>query len=204
VVLNKKKVSRYLGEYKHVVRDQAYTMEQIETALQTADTRTRMMILLLVSTGARIGSLSSLVFRNIRRIPEYGLYRITFYEDTNSENYTFTTRECATTGIDNYLLYRQRSGERITFNENMNRWEPADTPLIRQQFDINDRLQARHPKPMTTHAVRMVLTIHLVKCGIRQFEHPTAPNSSNRIRKTIPLFNGFRKRAISTFIDAGT
>jgi integrase len=186
------------------VRDQAFTMEQIETALQTADTRTRMMILLLVSTGARIGSLSSLVFRNIRRIPEYGLYRITFYEDTNSENYTFTTRECATTGIDNYLLYRQRSGERITFNENMNRWEPADTPLIRQQFDINDRLQARHPKPMTTHAVRMVLTIHLVKCGIRQFEHPTAPNSSNRIRKTIPLFNGFRKRAISTFIDAGT
>ena len=32
-------------------------------------------------------------------------------------------------------------------------------------------------------------------------EHPTAPNSSNRVRKSIPLFKGFRKRVISTFIE---
>ena len=35
IVLNKKKIARYYGEYKRVVRDQAYSTEQIQTVLQT-------------------------------------------------------------------------------------------------------------------------------------------------------------------------
>ena len=65
VVLNRKKVSRYLGEYKRVVRDEAYTTEHIQRALQNADSRMRMIILLLSSTGARIGSLPGLMLRNL-------------------------------------------------------------------------------------------------------------------------------------------
>jgi integrase len=57
VVLNKKKVHRYLGEYKRVVKDTAYTNEQIQQLLQNADQRMRMIILLLASTGCRILSL---------------------------------------------------------------------------------------------------------------------------------------------------
>jgi hypothetical protein len=56
VVLNRKKVSRYLGEYKRVVKDNAYTTEQIQQMLQNADIRMRMILLLLTSTGARIGA----------------------------------------------------------------------------------------------------------------------------------------------------
>jgi hypothetical protein len=83
-------------------------------------------------------------------MPDYGLYRITFYEGTNNEYYTFTTRECAKTGIDNYLNYRQRRGEKIALSSNLNRWEPEDTPLIRQSFDMNDSFQAaRQVKPIT-------------------------------------------------------
>ena len=57
VILNRRKVSRYMGEYKRVIKDHTYTTEQIQQALQTADVRVRMVILLLSSTGARIGSL---------------------------------------------------------------------------------------------------------------------------------------------------
>lgn len=60
VTLNKKKVFRYLGEYKRVVKDKAYTTDQIRQALQNADQRMRMIILLLASTGCRIGALPSL------------------------------------------------------------------------------------------------------------------------------------------------
>ena len=74
----------------------------------------------------------------------------------------FVTRECATTGIDNYLEYRKRSGENISFNQNTNRWEPEDTPLIRLQFDINDILQVRHQiKPMTLGGLRIAIYYHL-------------------------------------------
>jgi hypothetical protein len=47
VVLNRKKVSRYLGEYKRIVKDNAYTTEQIQQMLQNADIRMRMILLLL-------------------------------------------------------------------------------------------------------------------------------------------------------------
>lgn len=122
VVLNRKKVSRYMGEYRRVAKDGAYTTEQIQTALQNADARMRMIILLLASTGCRVGALPALTLGNLTKIPDYGLYKVTFYEGTNNEYYTFTTRETAQTGIDN-------------------------ASLIRQQFDINDLLQVKQPKP---------------------------------------------------------
>jgi hypothetical protein len=202
VVLNRKKVSRYLGEYKRIVKDNAYTTEQIQQMLQNADIRMRMILLLLTSTGARIGALPSLVLGNLTRLPEYGIYRVLFYEDSSSEYYNFTTRECASTGIENYLLYRQRCGERISFNEELQKWEPEDTPLIRLQFDVNDVLQIRHSQPITLNAIRVIMGNHLVKSGIRKIEHPTA-NSLNRVRKSVPLTNGFRKFTISNFVRAG-
>lgn len=39
VVLNKRKISRYFGEFRKVVKDRAYTAEEIYKALQTADQR---------------------------------------------------------------------------------------------------------------------------------------------------------------------
>ena len=113
VILNRKKVVRYIGEYKKVVRDSAYTIEQIQQILANTDQRMRCIILLLTSTGCRIGALPSLRLGHLTSLPKYGLYKVVFYEGTNNEYYTFTTRECASTGIDNYLSYRQRCGERI-------------------------------------------------------------------------------------------
>jgi site-specific recombinase XerD len=59
VVLNRKKVSRYLGEYKRIVKDGAYNTEQVQAALQNADARMRMIILILSSTGMRMNIIHS-------------------------------------------------------------------------------------------------------------------------------------------------
>jgi integrase len=202
VLLNKKKVFRYLGEFKRVVKDKAYTTEQIRQALQNADQRMRMIILLLASTACRIGALPALTLGNLTKLPDYDLYKITFYEGTNNEYYTFCTREAAQTGIDPYLLYRQRCGEKIKFNEKLNRWEPEETPLIRLSFDGTDSFQAsRQVKPIALQGLRMALSLHLVRSGLRIVEHPT--EHSKRVRKSIKMANGFRKHVISTFIDAG-
>jgi integrase len=200
--LNKKKVFRYLGEYKRVIKDKTYTTEQIRQALQNADQRMRMIILLLASTACRIGALPALTLGDLTKIPDHGLYKITFYEGTNNEYYTFCTREAAQTGIEPYLLYRQRCGEKISFNQDLNRWEPEDTPLIRLTFDATDSFQAsRQVRPIALQGLRMALGLHLVRSGLRQVEHPT--EHSKRVRKSIKMANGFRKHVISTFIDAG-
>jgi hypothetical protein len=107
----------------------------------------RMILLILSSAGARIGSLPDLVLGNLTKLSAYGLYKIDFYEGTNHEYYSFTTREAAA-GIENYLSYRQRSGEKITFNEKTQTWEPYDAPLIWLSFDVNDMLKVRNPKPI--------------------------------------------------------
>jgi integrase len=203
VVLNRKKVSRYLGEFKRMVRDEAYSNDMIYTALQNVDHRMRCVILLLASTGCRIGALPSLTLGNLTKLPDYGMYKIVFYEGTSSENYTFCTRECAKTGIDNYLNYRKRCGEKIAFDQSSNRWQPSDAPLIRLQFDVNDLLQVKYPAKTTLSTLRTALTNQLVRSGLRQIEHPTVPQSMKRIRKSISLSNGFRKHVISTFIEAG-
>ena len=88
VLLNKKNVFRYLGEYKRVIKDKAYTTAQIRQALQNADQRMRMIILLLSSTGCRIGALPALTLGNLTKIPDYSLYKITLYEGTINEYYT--------------------------------------------------------------------------------------------------------------------
>jgi hypothetical protein len=41
-----------------------------------------------------------------------------------------------------------------------------------------------------------------VRCGIRTVEHPTAPSSSRKVRKSVALGNGFRKFTISAFSRA--
>jgi len=200
ILLNKKKVFRYLGEFKRVVKDKPYSTEQIQQALQNADQRMRTIILILSSTGCRVGALPGLTLRNLTKLPDYSLYKITFYEGTNNEYYNFCTRECAAS-VDSYLLYRQRCGEKLSFNESTNRWEPEDTPLIRVSFDMNDSFQAsRQIRALTQHGVRMALDLHLIKCGLRQTEHPNERN--RRVRKNISLANGFRKHVISTFIEA--
>lgn len=114
VVLNKRKISRYFGEYKKVVKDRAYTVDEIHKALQTADQRMKVIIFLMVTTGERIGSLPDLTLGNLTRIEDHGIYKVTIYEGTNNEYYTFTTRECAS-AIDDYIAHRQRCGERISF-----------------------------------------------------------------------------------------
>jgi integrase len=82
IVLNRKKISRYFGEYKKVTKDKAYTTEQVGQALCTADHRMRMIILMLASTGCRIGALPGLTLSHLTKIPGFHIYKITFYEDT--------------------------------------------------------------------------------------------------------------------------
>jgi site-specific recombinase XerD len=202
VIVNRKKVHRYLGERKRVVKDKAYTIEQIGQALQNADQRMRMIILILASTGCRIGALPGLTLGNLTKLPDVGLYKITFYEGTNNEYYSFCTRECASTGIENYLNYRQRCGEKLAFNQSTNSWEPADTPLIRLSFDATDSFQAsRQVKKIGYQGLKRSINLHLIRSGLRQVEHPT--EHYKRVRKSITLTNGFRKHVISTFIEAG-
>ena len=70
--------------------------------LEKADQRGRVAILLMASTGMRVGAIPLLKIRNLERLEKYSLYKVTVYENEDEEYITFCTPECAKE-IESYL-----------------------------------------------------------------------------------------------------
>lgn len=176
VVLNKKKINMFKGEFARRVLDRAYTYEEIKKILDVSDLRMKIIILLMASSGIRIGSLPSLRLRNLENIDS--LYKITVYEGTNEAYYPFCTPECASF-IDTYLEYRTQNGEKLN----------KDSFLIRDQFDITDLEQIRNKsKGVSIHTISVILDTILLKAGLRTKDHTSKFN-----RKEVAKSHGFRK-----------
>jgi len=190
ISLNWKKISKYLGENERAVADRAYSKTEIQKMLSATDIRSRIMVLLLCSTGMRIGGLSSLTLRNLRKLEEHHIYEIRVYDKSRFSYICFCTPECADS-IDSYLEFRKRCGEKLK----------PDSPLLRGQFDRNDGFQCQHPKSLTVHTLTRLLDYLLITCGVK-IRQPAMEGQSNRIRKEIMLSHGFRKFTNTMMVKA--
>ena len=154
VILNKTKINKYKAEFHKVIKDRAYTHQEIHSLLGIADLRMKACILLMTSAGLRLGAIPAIKMKHIERIDEYNLFKITVYDNSNDEYYTFCSPECAYF-IDEYIKYRQRNGEKIT----------SESYLIRDHFDdYTSRVNARS---ISKHTIRGIINKLLVKSGTR-------------------------------------
>lgn len=115
VNLNTRKIKRCFpqDESENMINDRPYSVNEIELILSQCDVRSRVTILLMASTGMRIGGLRELRYGDIKRIDEFGLYLIWVYNWSRKDRYfTFCTPECAA-AIDAYLDYRRKFGEEL-------------------------------------------------------------------------------------------
>lgn len=184
IVLNKRKIKRFSGEFCKKNKDRAYTHDEIKRLLDIADFRFRAIIFLLASTGMRIGALHSLQLKHLTKLESQ--YKVTVYENTKDEYFTFTTPEAAQ-AIDLYMDFRKRAGEKLD----------KDSFLIRNEFDMNDIHQVRkQSKPIQLTTIRNMLHTKLVKSGIVEKDHDT------RRRNEIPMSHGFRKFWTTQTINA--
>lgn len=147
--INWKKVSKYMGEFYSVSEDRPYTREEIRKLVNAAHSlRDKAIILLLSSSGLRVGGLLELRLKDLTPLPKYGIYQITVYKKTRKQYITFCTRE-ARARIDQYLDFRKRMGEKLT----------PDSLLFRHEFN---RLQARAPpsieRPLERSALFSTIT----------------------------------------------
>src|ERR671919_796039 len=71
VVLNKKKLYRYLGEEELPIENRAYTTDEIKKMLEVSDERVRAILLFLISTGVRIRAIIELKLQDLVKVPEY-------------------------------------------------------------------------------------------------------------------------------------
>jgi integrase len=170
VPLNLNRVKRFMPEHTKLRKDRGYRDDEILKVLELANERTRALVLLLASSGMRIGAIPLL---RVGHLEDKGdIYKITVYENTNSEYFTFCTPECKR-AIQSYFEIRKRHGEIIN----------DKSPVIREQYDKRSEFSARHPKPTTKAATTHLLGEVLECAGLR-----ATPQEHE-----VKLAHGFRK-----------
>src|SRR6187551_1166291 len=88
VTLNKVKIGKFKPEFVRTKKDRAYSHSEIGKMLQNAELRMKICILLMATSGLRLGGLPLLKLKNIEN---NNIVRV--YENSNEEYFTFITPE---------------------------------------------------------------------------------------------------------------
>ncbi|HJT84497.1 MAG TPA: hypothetical protein VJ697_08445, partial [Nitrososphaeraceae archaeon] len=183
-----KKLVKFKGNRRDNIKKneiRGYTIDEIHKMVNSAhDQRARIMILLMCSSGIRIGAFENLRLRNLIPIDKYGIYQIIVYENTSEQYYTFCSQECRKE-IDNYIEFRKRNGETIR----------PEHPLIREQFNTRNRIGSA--KPIFLHYrsfTKMIEHVINIDAGIKKntdnFTITTKTHSFRRFFETAVIKEG--------------
>lgn len=186
-IASRKKFKRFLPPDESTHEDRPYTTEEIQQILDRCyDERSRVIILLMASTGMRIGAIHILQIGDLTPVTLPGpdqdieLYKIQVYARSKHDRYyTFCTPETKM-AIDSYLAdYRKRCGEDISNKR---------SPLIREQFNVDDKIRIHSPRFLSK---RMI--VHLVEQALKR----SGVKTSEVMRS-----HGFRKHYVTQSIKA--
>jgi len=196
LVLNTDKIKQYLPEFRKSKKNKAYTHEEIQSLLDISDERMRCIILLLASSGIRVGAIPDLRLRNIQKVStesgfDIHIHKLIVYENTNDEYVTFTSNECSR-AIDSYLKFRESKGERLS----------QDSFLIREQFDVRDPFAASKSHQIKPQTISKKLIDLAERSGLRQKEVLQEGKKPATIRKDIQIAHGFRKFFSTQLVEA--
>jgi integrase len=111
IMLNWKKIIKYCPE--QVTNNlRAYTREEIAKLLVESDLRDRCLILLMSSTGIRVGAIKELKIKHLKRLQESNNISIlSIYPQSKNYKYNaLLTPECMAT-LDEYFEFRKRQHE---------------------------------------------------------------------------------------------
>ena len=177
-----KKIKRFLPTPRRFALDRAPTMEEIRRIYSVCDIRGKAMLLLMLSSGIREGSLEGLFVRHLAPVERNGSIvaaRLVAYQGEPEEYLTFLTPE-AYLAIQDYFSYRRRSGEVVG----------PDSPLIRDKFEpetrrsrISKRVDINRPQTCTPQMVRHYFNRLFVDYGFRKEKRKRHEFSIHGFRK---------------------
>jgi integrase len=132
----------------------SYTKQEIKKLLSIADPRDRCIILLMASSGIRVGAIQTLKIKSVKRLDnEIGI--VTVYPESKDSVYATLVTPEFLASLDEYLRYRKSQGERIT----------AESWLIRDKFATFSR-KTNHPIPPSDKSINKQMRFLLRKAGL--------------------------------------
>ena len=177
------KIKSFKDEFHNVVEDRPYTGEEIKILVDRSDLRNKAIILLLASSGIRVGAIPALRIKDLTPIDKYKLYQISVYKKSKFHYITFCTPECRK-AIDDYIKWRQSLGEETK----------PQSPLFRKSFDRDDILQVQNnPQPLSLNTINWILNDLLHSTGVRTRTQKDSSKNIKKERREVMQCHGFRK-----------
>ena len=183
VILNWKDIRDNEPGDGRVVDDRPYNHSEIKQMIDSCDLRNKAIILLMSSSGVRVGAIPSLRYKDLEpiAIDSYNIFKVNVYAypKTNKTYFTFVSPECAQ-AISQYLDWRRRFGERIT----------DESPLFRVDFSVKTK-EPKKVRPVTRNTIMKVINNLWCHLGFNQISLAleTNPHRRNHIMQC----HGFRK-----------
>jgi integrase len=153
ITLPWKKLVKYCPE--DVSNDyRAYTRQEISKLLSIADLRDRCIILLMASSGIRVGAIPTLTIKSLKPLDQ-GLGLLTVYRESRKSRYvSLVTPECMST-IAAYFEERRKRGENLS----------ERSCLIRDKYSIYSK-RINTPKPPRAASINAQIRQFIRKAGL--------------------------------------
>lgn len=171
VLLNRKKISKFIGEQQNKFEYRSYTHDEISRLLSILDERGKAAVLLMASTGMRVGGLAEIQLKHIQKrylddLKVNYVYKIIVYGSSSSKyKYTTFCSPEAAKAVDEYLNMRKRYDENMCQDPETGNWTPGDTPVIIRQFN---KTKLNHQVSfIQSDSIRLVISLKLSQLGIR-------------------------------------
>src|SRR5215813_13658427 len=132
----------------------SYTKDEIKKLLSLSDPRDRCIILLMASSGIRVGAIQSLKVKSIKRLDgEVGI--VTVYPESKDSVYATLVTPEFLASLDEYLKYRKSQGEKIT----------GESWLIRDKFATFSK-KTNKPTPPSNKSINKQMRFLVRKAGL--------------------------------------
>jgi integrase len=132
----------------------SYTKDEIKKLLSVADPRDRCIILLMASSGIRVGAIQTLKVESVKRL-DNDVGMITVYPESKDSVYAALVTPEFLSSFEQYLKYRKSQGEKIT----------AESWLIRDKFATFSK-KTNKPKPPSVESINKQMRFLLRKAGV--------------------------------------
>ncbi|HZW85141.1 MAG TPA: site-specific integrase [Nitrososphaerales archaeon] len=178
--INWSKITRMMPRARKIGSDRAPTMEEVRKIVDNADHRMKCIILLLCSSGIRVGAIDYLTWRDVEPVTEAGetvAARLTVYRRDAEEYQTFITPECYRALLD-YRRRREAIGEKVV----------PTSPLIRDMWDDERYRPHKNEDPKVARPLNSKVVRNLVRKLLWKLEM-RSPDGHHEFKQV----HGFRK-----------
>lgn len=158
IIINWRKIGRKLPAGREYANDRAPTREEIRTLLTYPDRRIKPALLLMASSGIRIGAWDTMSWGDITPAAKGGVARLRVYPGDREEYATFISEE-AYRALKGYMEYRASHGEKLG----------PSSPVLRDLFhpDRGAKGEPHLPKRLAANGVKRLLEDALKGTGLR-------------------------------------